>query len=144
MLLGLYAFTGEDATSAFKGKGNIGQLKKLQTIPKYHAAFQWVSFIVCELIVYTYCKRDSLYFCRQLGDDWSVKSEVINNFEQFTCAMYGLVQCTAMQKNICERGANDNATADNWRWWDIAFKIQSWSFTSSSLQKHFHPAYLPR
>ena len=89
MLLGLYAFTGEDATSAFKGKGNIGQLKKLQTIPKYHAAFQWVSFIVCELIVYTYCKRDSLYFCWQLGDDWSVKSEVINNFEQFTCAMYG-------------------------------------------------------
>ena len=40
ILLGFYAFTGEDATSAFKGKGNIGQLKKLQTIPKYHAAFQ--------------------------------------------------------------------------------------------------------
>ena len=50
MLLGLNAFTGEDATSAFKGKGNIGQLKKLPSIPKYHAAFQSVSFIVCELI----------------------------------------------------------------------------------------------
>ena len=39
MLLGLHAFTGEDATSAFKGKGNIGPLKKLQGIPKYLAAF---------------------------------------------------------------------------------------------------------
>ena len=39
MLLGLHAFTGEDATSAFMGKGNIGQLKKLQGIPKYLAAF---------------------------------------------------------------------------------------------------------
>ena len=40
MLLGLYAFTGEDATSVFKEKGKIGPLKKLQSIPKYHAAFQ--------------------------------------------------------------------------------------------------------
>ena len=39
--------------------------------------------------MYTYCKRDSLYFCRQLGDGWSVKPEVIDNLEQFTCAMYG-------------------------------------------------------
>ena len=27
--LGLYVFTGEDATSAFKGKGKVGPLKKL-------------------------------------------------------------------------------------------------------------------
>ena len=51
MLRGLNAFTSEDATSAFKGKGYIGQLKKLQSILKYHEAFQNVSFIVCELIV---------------------------------------------------------------------------------------------
>ena len=30
MLLGLYVFTGEDVTSAFKGKGKGGPLKKLQ------------------------------------------------------------------------------------------------------------------
>lgn len=29
-LLGLYVFTGEDVTSAFKGKGKVGPLKKLQ------------------------------------------------------------------------------------------------------------------
>ena len=28
-MLGLYMFTGEDVTSAFKGKGKVGPLKKL-------------------------------------------------------------------------------------------------------------------
>ena len=40
MLLGLYVFTGEDVTSAFKGKGKVGPLKKLQSHPKYQAAFR--------------------------------------------------------------------------------------------------------
>lgn len=39
-ILGLYVFTGEDVTSAFKGKGKVGPLKKLQNYPKYHAAFR--------------------------------------------------------------------------------------------------------
>lgn len=39
-ILGLYVFTGEDVTSAFKGKGKVGPLKKLQSNPKYHAAFR--------------------------------------------------------------------------------------------------------
>ena len=34
-LLGLYVFTGEDTTRAFKGKGKVGPLKKLQNHPKY-------------------------------------------------------------------------------------------------------------
>ena len=34
-ILGLYVFTGEDATSAFKGKGKVGPLKKLHN----HQAF---------------------------------------------------------------------------------------------------------
>ena len=34
-LLGLYAFIGEDAKLAFKGKGKAGPLKKLQSHPKY-------------------------------------------------------------------------------------------------------------
>ena len=29
-ILGLYVFTGEDATSAFKGKGKVGSLKETQ------------------------------------------------------------------------------------------------------------------
>ena len=39
-LLGRYVFTGEDVTSAFKGKGKVGPLKKLQTQPKYHEVFK--------------------------------------------------------------------------------------------------------
>lgn len=39
-ILGLYVFTGEDVTSAFKGKGKVGPLKKLQNNPKYNDAFR--------------------------------------------------------------------------------------------------------
>ena len=39
-MLGLYVFTGEDVTSAFKGKGKVGPLKKLQNHPRFHAAFR--------------------------------------------------------------------------------------------------------
>lgn len=37
-LLGLYVFTGEDVT--FQEKGKVWPLKKLQSYPKYHAAFR--------------------------------------------------------------------------------------------------------
>ena len=47
-------------------------------------------------MVYTYCKRDFLYFCWRRGDEWSVKPEVINNLEQFTCAMYGHAKETSV------------------------------------------------
>lgn len=40
MTLGLYVFTGEDVTSAFKGKGKVGPMKKLQSNPKFQAAFR--------------------------------------------------------------------------------------------------------
>ena len=33
-LLGLYPYTGEDCTSAYKGKGKVCPLKKLQKNPK--------------------------------------------------------------------------------------------------------------
>ena len=39
-MLGLYIFTSEDVTSAFKGKGKVGPLKKLQNHPRYHAVFR--------------------------------------------------------------------------------------------------------
>lgn len=40
-LLGYYVFSGEDCTSAFKGKGKIQALKKLEKNPKYHQAFRY-------------------------------------------------------------------------------------------------------
>ena len=43
-MLGLYVFTGKDAKSAFKSKGKIGPMRKLQNHPKYQAAFRWVFF----------------------------------------------------------------------------------------------------
>ena len=39
-LLGLYIFTGEDCTSAFKGKGKVNPLKKLMKFPKFHGVFR--------------------------------------------------------------------------------------------------------
>lgn len=39
-LLGFYVFTGEDCTSAFKGKGKVTPLKKLLKTPKLHQAFR--------------------------------------------------------------------------------------------------------
>ena len=39
-LLGFYVFSGEDCTSAFKGKGKVTPLKKLQKNPKFHKAFR--------------------------------------------------------------------------------------------------------
>ena len=64
-LLGFYVFSGEDCTSAFKGKGKVGPLKKLEKNPRFHKAF------------------------RQLGDDWNVKPEVMRQLEQFICLLYG-------------------------------------------------------
>jgi len=36
----MYVFTGEDVTSAFKGKDKVGSLKKILSNPKFHAAFR--------------------------------------------------------------------------------------------------------
>ena len=39
-VLGLYVFTGEDATSAFKGMGKVAPLKKLEKNPKFQSVFR--------------------------------------------------------------------------------------------------------
>lgn len=41
-LLGYYVFSGEDCTSALKGKGKVAPLKKLQKNPKFQKAFRLV------------------------------------------------------------------------------------------------------
>jgi hypothetical protein len=38
-LLGYYVYSGEDCTSAFKSKGKVVPLKKLQKNPKFQKAF---------------------------------------------------------------------------------------------------------
>uniref|UniRef100_UPI00358FADE9 uncharacterized protein n=1 Tax=Myxine glutinosa TaxID=7769 RepID=UPI00358FADE9 len=64
-LLGYYVFSGEDCTSAFKGKGKVGPLKKLEKNPRFHRAFG------------------------ELGDNWDANPEVERQLEKFTCVMYG-------------------------------------------------------
>ena len=39
-LLAYHVYSGEDCTSAFKGKGKVLGLKKLEGNPKYHRAFR--------------------------------------------------------------------------------------------------------
>ena len=63
--MGLYVFTGEDVTSAFKGKGKVGPLKKLHKNPKFYKAFA------------------------QLGNDWTVEESTLEDLEEFTCLMFG-------------------------------------------------------
>ena len=64
-LLGIYIFTGEDCTSAFKGKGKVGPLKKLHKYPKFQKVFT------------------------ELGVDWDVTESSLKLLESFTCIMYG-------------------------------------------------------
>ena len=64
-LLGIYIYTGEDCTSAFRGKGKVTPFKKLQQMPKYHNVF------------------------KRLGESWEVDIEMAEELEHFTCVMYG-------------------------------------------------------
>ena len=64
-LMGLYCFTGEDCTSAFKGKGKIGPLKKLQKYPRFQTAF------------------------KQLSVYWRVKDKLYDCLQEFVCLTYG-------------------------------------------------------
>ena len=68
VLLAIYVFTGEDCTSAFKGKGKIAPLKKLMKYPKFHKAFS------------------------ALGEEWSLPEDVMQSVEEFVCVMYGFVR----------------------------------------------------
>lgn len=58
-------YTGEDCTSAFKGKGKVGPLKKLQKTPEHQTAFQ------------------------KLGEKWKVANNMYESLEAFTCLLYG-------------------------------------------------------
>lgn len=64
-LLGSHAYCGCDSTCAFKGKGHVKPLKTLEKMPRYVAALA------------------------NLGMSWSVPQNIIDDMEEFTCAMYG-------------------------------------------------------
>ena len=77
-LLGFYVFTGEDCTSAFKGKGKVAPLKKLMKYPRYHRYFG------------------------MLGDEWTVDEETHRMIETFTCIMYGYPKETSVNQVRCK------------------------------------------
>jgi len=64
-LLKFYVFSSENCTSAFKGKGKVGTLRKLEKNFKYHSAF------------------------RKLTNDWKGNPQLLKELEQFTCLIYG-------------------------------------------------------
>lgn len=64
-LLGLYIWTGEDCTSAFRGKAKVGPLKKLEKNPRFQQAFE------------------------RLGENWVLDPDVHTMLEQFGCLLYG-------------------------------------------------------
>ena len=64
-LLGLHAFTHCDTTSAFKGIGKVRPIKLLQKSPQLVEALS------------------------QLGDMWDPPERLVDDLEEFTCAMYG-------------------------------------------------------
>ena len=58
-VLGFYMYTGEDANSAFRGKGKILPLKKLVKTAKHQDKF------------------------KELGNQWNISDDLINRLEEF-------------------------------------------------------------
>lgn len=95
-MLGLYVYTGEDVTSAFKGKGKLVPLKKLHKNQKFNATFrlhfnlntfdncsvQWIPVYSLKTVCF-------FIYSRKLGDEWQVEPQTIDELEAFTCLIYG-------------------------------------------------------
>ena len=64
-LLGMHAFTGDDANCAFKGKGKLNPLKQLTKKPKYQKTF------------------------RKMGNMLQLNDNFLQEIEAFTCDLYG-------------------------------------------------------
>ena len=58
-------FSGKDCTSAFKGKGKVGPLKKLEKNLRFHKLFM------------------------KFGEEWNLKSNVLEQLDEFINLVYG-------------------------------------------------------
>lgn len=84
-LLGFHCFTGCDSVSSFKGKGKASALTVFRKNPAFRSSFS------------------------KLGLDWLPSEELQNDFEHFTCHLYGFhseknidkVRLQVYQKKIC-------------------------------------------
>ena len=64
-LLSLHAFTGCDSTRCFKGIGKLKPVKVLQKMVHFEVSLS------------------------RLGDSWNVPSDLVDELDAFTCALYG-------------------------------------------------------
>ena len=94
-ILGLYVFTDEDLTSAFNGKGKVRPLKKLQSHPKYHAAFRWEFFSLCDK-----CKSVTWKSCN------SLLKILLHDLTMYQCFLFQTTRWWLVHK----------AKNDGWHW----------------------------
>ena len=73
-LLGIYCYTGEDFTIAFKGIIKVRPLQTLERNPKFQSPFS------------------------KLGSEWNADEETQNELEQFTCHMYGYPRASSVDE----------------------------------------------
>ena len=74
--MGMHIFTGEDCTSALKGKGKIGLLKKMHKFPRLQKSFE------------------------ELDLNWSLNPDTLNEVEKFVCAIYGHFRMSNLLLNL--------------------------------------------
>ena len=78
-LTGLHAFTGCDNVSSFAGKGKTKPFKIMKSQQKYASTF------------------------KGLGESWNLEKGLLQNLEEFVCAMYGdqLKNVNDLRYKIC-------------------------------------------
>ena len=88
-LISLHAFNGCDTVSSFAGKGKTKPLKIMKSQQKYVSTF------------------------KELGESWNLEKGLLQNLEEFVCAMYGdhlknvndlryKIYCSKLGKISCE------------------------------------------
>ena len=73
-MLSLHALTGCDSVSSFKGIGKVKPLQLLLKSPSF-----------CDTL-------------NQLGEDWDVEEELLDDCDKFICAVYGKSKCSSVDE----------------------------------------------
>lgn len=115
-LLGLHAFSGCDSTSAFKGMGKVKPIKLMQQRNKFIKPLA------------------------ELGESWTVSSDLLSALEEFTCALYGKPRITdvdevryLMMKERC-KGDGEEITGS------VHVDLSSFPPCKDSLEQHIRRA----